>query len=84
MDKTAKSKSHVGCARLYRAHRFDLVGAQCAPYKAYNGFPMGTTALNDNARVLNGTSCTVAGFKARPPLSGKKDITPIIDHILND
>jgi hypothetical protein len=36
------------------------------PNNLYNGHPMGTTATNDNARVLNGTRTTVAAFKSAP------------------
>jgi hypothetical protein len=33
------------------------------PNKLYNGVAMGTTTKNDNARVLNTTAATVAGFR---------------------
>ncbi|HEX6898629.1 MAG TPA: M12 family metallo-peptidase [Thermoanaerobaculia bacterium] len=33
------------------------------PKKKYNGKPMGTTALNDNVRVLNMTRIAMAGFR---------------------
>lgn len=36
------------------------------PNNLYNGHPMGTTATNDNARVLNATRTTVAAFKSAP------------------
>ena len=32
----------------------------------YNGVPMGTVSTSDNARVLNNTRATVAGFKSAP------------------
>jgi len=35
------------------------------PNVSYGGVPMGTAATNDNARVLNGTATTVAGFRQR-------------------
>jgi hypothetical protein len=39
-----------------------------------DGEPMGTPDVNDNARVLNETAATVAGFRNRPP--ARKPITP--------
>jgi hypothetical protein len=33
------------------------------PNVNYNGYPMGTTSTNDNARVLNGTRGSVAAFR---------------------
>ncbi len=39
------------------------------PNVNYNGIAMGTAATNDNARVLNETASTVAGFKSRPSTS---------------
>ncbi|MEI7866662.1 MAG: M12 family metallo-peptidase [Candidatus Methylumidiphilus sp.] len=51
------------------------------PNVTYNTFPMGTADLNDNARVLNGTACTVAGFKSRPTVTPVSNLTI---QILND
>lgn len=47
-----------------------------SPALLYSGVPMGTDAANDNARVLNTTKTTVAGFFAPPciPDGGVDDI----------
>ena len=37
------------------------------PNVQYGSVPMGTAAINDNARVLNQTATTVAGFRSRAP-----------------
>ncbi len=34
-----------------------------SPLKTYGGVPMGTASRNDNARVLNNTRTTIAGFR---------------------
>jgi len=34
------------------------------PNVQYNGIPMGHSATNDDARVLNETASTVAGFRS--------------------
>jgi hypothetical protein len=36
------------------------------PNVTYNGIAIGTAAINDNARVLNETAATVAGFRSAP------------------
>jgi hypothetical protein len=47
------------------------------PNVNYGGTSMGTSATNDNARVLNATAATVAGFRSRQPPAIAIDLTPI-------
>lgn len=48
----------------------------------YNGIAMGTASTNNNARVLNETASTVAGFKTRSV--GQRSYAPVIDYVLKN